>query len=701
MSDPSNVKRGLPNWIVNAEAEGFGTDMQGNTINFGAGGTVTPSSTTTFTNKTMDYNSNTFLNFPSGTVTPSSTNTFTNKTMSYDGGGNVFQDIPVPYYYYIYIASGVYKCLNTRTGLVESSSATDASIPINHAVSNAPGNGTVHIETGQYEVGAQINLSGLRVRLEGAGNQSDETNLIKNYSDTVNGFIKIHGDSAFTQVELRNLCLTGDTFGIGVDCFDINQLYDFIDTVQITAFGVGIQFQQCYELNFRGVVVTHNTTYGVHYLTSTAGPSTNQYYYGGIIEDSPVNVQFDDHDVSNNIAIDDATFYSVMLDGQVSGQTRCVYIGIGNTRVKMYGCSFETGSTVTDIIQDQGSANSIVNCRFGNGPTNATILAYHATSNCTGSTFAFNGFDMITNNQTWNIQLDSGANQIKIIGNTKNNHASGCIMSITNNTVNPSGVEIIGNQDIGSSLYQPVLTYFSNQDIAQANGSSLITVNPTSFQLSFNFAHITNGIYDGNGGFAWYDSGSAHQYVIQAASLAASRTINLPALTANDTFVFLAATQTLTNKTLTSPTITNPAINYTATTSIQSNGSNIITVTPASFELAFNFAYLTNAIWDSNGGFAWYDSNNAFQYVVQGGALAASRTVSLPVLTASDTFVFAAFAQTLTNKTLDSTNNFSTNSTGSRTPTLASNLPTAAAATTNATWIQVKVGGTTRFIPAW
>lgn len=66
-------------------------------------------------------------------------------------------------------------------------------------------------------------------------------------------------------------------------------------------------------------------------------------------------------------------------------------------------------------------------------------------------------------------------------------------------------------------------------------------------------------------------------------------------------------TQTLTNKTLTSPVITTPQIN---------------------------------------------DTSLDHQYVFVASELAADRNVTLPLLTAADTFVFASFIQTLTNKTL-------------------------------------------------
>ncbi len=74
------------------------------------------------------------------------------------------------------------------------------------------------------------------------------------------------------------------------------------------------------------------------------------------------------------------------------------------------------------------------------------------------------------------------------------------------------------------------------------------------------------------------------------------------------TIVGTSDTQTLTNKTLTSPVMTTPQIN---------------------------------------------DTSADHQYVFAVSELAANRTVTMPLLTADDTFVFANFAQTLDNKTID------------------------------------------------
>ena len=56
------------------------------------------------------------------------------------------------------------------------------------------------------------------------------------------------------------------------------------------------------------------------------------------------------------------------------------------------------------------------------------------------------------------------------------------------------------------------------------------------------------------------DTSANHQYVVAVNELVADRTITLPLLAGDDTFVFRDHSQTLTNKTLTAPTITNPII---------------------------------------------------------------------------------------------------------------------------------------------
>ena len=72
------------------------------------------------------------------------------------------------------------------------------------------------------------------------------------------------------------------------------------------------------------------------------------------------------------------------------------------------------------------------------------------------------------------------------------------------------------------------------------------------------------------------DSAADHQYIFAVANLAADRTVSLPLLAGNDTFVFEAFTQTLTNKTLTSAVL-NTGVSGTAVLDEDNMASNSAT----------------------------------------------------------------------------------------------------------------------------
>jgi len=146
--------------------------------------------------------------------------------------------------------------------------------------------------------------------------------------------------------------------------------------------------------------------------------------------------------------------------------------------------------------------------------------------------------------------------------------------------------------------------------LTSGDAGKIAVVNSTETSLEFLATLTDNYVWNGTNLFTSLqisNPAAAYQYVFAVNDLAADRTITLPLLAGNDTFVFAAHTQTLTNKTLTSPVLTTPQIN---------------------------------------------DTSADHQYVFAVSELAGDRTVTLPLLAGNDTFVFAAFTQTLTNKTL-------------------------------------------------
>lgn len=100
------------------------------------------------------------------------------------------------------------------------------------------------------------------------------------------------------------------------------------------------------------------------------------------------------------------------------------------------------------------------------------------------------------------------------------------------------------------------------------------------------------------------------QYIITPSAISANRTINLPLITADDTFMLLNAVQNVVGQK--------------------------------------NF---------SNGALRVNNPANTFNYRFVGGAIIADRQITLPLLTENDTFVFANTPQTLTGKTINISNN--------------------------------------------
>lgn len=144
-------------------------------------------------------------------------------------------------------------------------------------------------------------------------------------------------------------------------------------------------------------------------------------------------------------------------------------------------------------------------------------------------------------------------------------------------------------------------------------------------------------------------------YTIIAAAIAANRNVTLPLLTGNDVFVTEAFAQALTNKTIVAGSNTITGI---VDTNISAHTTTKITTTSKSL---LNTAIVYNDQTNSFGDFNQVFKDNrllinnpadTFAYTIIGAAIAAARNITLPLLTGDDVFVTAAFAQTLTNKTL-------------------------------------------------
>lgn len=149
-------------------------------------------------------------------------------------------------------------------------------------------------------------------------------------------------------------------------------------------------------------------------------------------------------------------------------------------------------------------------------------------------------------------------------------------------------------------------------------------------------------------------------YTFTAAAIAAARTITLPLLAGNDVMVTADFIQTLNNKTLGTSTIGVTQVTGTNSTTLATTAfvqqeitANLLTFPLSSSQLKINNPAAT------------------FAYTFTAAAIAAARTITLPLLTGNDVMVTADFTQTLTNKTLSSNTIGITQTTGDNSTKLA------------------------------
>jgi hypothetical protein len=258
--------------------------------------------------------------------------------------------------------------------------------------------------------------------------------------------------------------------------------------------------------------------------------------------------------------------------------------------------SITTSAAVRSLISDETGTGAMV---FADTPTLVTPNIGAATGTSLNLSGALTlGTDLSVPNggtgastfTSGEVLVGAGASALTTASNVK---AGTNYVSINNASPGADGIFLANAYGVyfrngaGSANVRGVYLGGSNELIlgdtantTQAQGSVVQSVTD-DFRVVNAAGTITRFDVTANGQFRVIDAGGDHRLTFAVPDLAAARTLNVPLLTANDTIVTAAFTQTLTNKTLTSPsinsaTITNGSlVGVTHTTSITLSGAGL------------------------------------------------------------------------------------------------------------------------------
>jgi len=293
-------------------------------------------------------------------------------------------------------------------------------------------------------------------------------------------------------------------------------------------------------------------------------------------------------------------------------------------------------------------------------------------------TFVFNAFAATLTNKT----INTASNTITVVAADMTDYAS-ATATFTNKTIDADGT---GNvlTNIGSSEIKSEI--ITGQATVTAITGDFVLFSDTSDSGNLKKADVADFLGGGEvftwtadhdaagfdllnvGGIQINNPADTFQYIITPAAIVADRILNLPLMTGTDTLVLEAFAAVLTNKTINADDNTINQSTPAAGEFLRDNGTSFVPSDIQGGDLPdtisgthiFNGLTTFNATvsFDSaaeflNAGLQIRNPADTFEYVFNTSAIVANRIVNLPLLTATDTFVFEAFAQTLTNKTLD------------------------------------------------
>ena len=315
----------------------------------------------------------------------------------------------------------------------------------------------------------------------------------------------------------------------------------------------------------------------------------------------------------------------VLLKNQTTGTQNGVYsivAGVGNTtRSNDYPSGMNASSTY--MFTQQGTTNGNTGWFCSNNSGSDVVGTDSLTfTQFTGTGGGGGEANTATNVGTAGVGVFARKSGVDL--EFKKINAGSSKVTITDDT---------GNDEVDINIVE------ANIIIGNLSGAPTGTVvGTTDTQILTNKTFTDSTTYFQDNG----DNTKKLQFELSGITTGTTRTLTVP--DANTTIVGIDATQTLTNKTLTTPIIS--SISNTGTLTLPTNTDTLIgrATTDTLTNKTLTSPVLTTP--EIN------DTSADHQYIFSVSELTADRTVTLPLLTGNDIFVFETHTQTLTNKTL-------------------------------------------------
>ena len=304
----------------------------------------------------------------------------------------------------------------------------------------------------------------------------------------------------------------------------------------------------------------------------------------------------------------------------------------GNKKLTLAG---ETDQTLTSVIVAAGTSGQFT-CASATLAVNDRIVI-------SGTNVGNGSITGYTNPKTYKISVTNGTTTFTLV-----NLDGTAIVTSRGTPPNDNGT-LTGLTFTRKFEHSLTVTMTGDSSVSVPTSGTLSTL--TGTETLENKTLVTPKVRDSNGD---------NTYNITVGNLAANRNIALPVLTNDDTFVFAAHTQTLSNKTLTLPKINDTSSDHTYNFAVNELAANrTITLPLLTSDDTFVFQAHTQTMSNKTLTLPKInDASDTHTYNIGVSELTANRIISLPLLENNDTFVFQNFAQTLANKNLVDDNTY-------------------------------------------